>query len=110
MNKKILNVSKITGIINLLISVFVFVAINTFLHPCSGEKAMRCNYSTIALFLSLFCIENMKAGISETNRQLSADILIVPSSYDENAKGVLFEGKSCTILFDENPIDTIREI
>lgn len=64
--------------------------------------------STIALFLSLFCMENMRAGISETNRQLSADILIVPSSYDENAKGVLFEGKSCTILFDENPIDTIR--
>lgn len=66
--------------------------------------------STIALFLSLFCIENMRAGISETNRQLSADILIVPSSYDENAKGVLFEGKSCTILFDENPVDTIRDV
>lgn len=41
MNKKVLSVSKITGIINLLISVFVFVAINTFLHPCSGEKSMR---------------------------------------------------------------------
>lgn len=38
MNKKVLSVSKITGIINLLISVFVFVAINTLLHPCSGEK------------------------------------------------------------------------
>lgn len=66
--------------------------------------------STMALFLSLFCMENMRAGISETNRQLSADILIVPSSYDENAKGVLFEGKSCTILFDENPVDIIRDI
>lgn len=66
--------------------------------------------STIALFLSLFCIKNMRAGISETNRQLSADILIVPSSYDENAKGVLFEGKSCTILFDENPVDTICDV
>lgn len=37
MNKKVLSVSKITGIINLLISVFVFVDVNTFLHPCSAE-------------------------------------------------------------------------
>lgn len=43
MNKKVLSVSKITEIINLLISVFVFVGVNTFLHPCSGEKSMRCN-------------------------------------------------------------------
>lgn len=39
MNKRVLNVSKITGIINLLIYVFVFVAINTFLHQCSSEKS-----------------------------------------------------------------------
>lgn len=53
MNKRALNVSKITGIINLLISVFVFVDVNTFLHPCSGEKSMRCNYSAIAAALIL---------------------------------------------------------
>lgn len=66
--------------------------------------------STIALFFSMLCMENMKAGILETNRQLSSDVIIVPSSYDENAKDILFEGKSCTILFDENPVDIIRGV
>lgn len=85
MNKKILNVSKITGIINLLISVFVFMAINMFLHPCSGEKAMRCNYSTIAaaLILILIALLGISKVISSENKSLLLlDIVTIASAVE----------------------------
>ena len=85
MNKKILNVSIITGIINLLISVFVFVAINTFLHPCSGEKATRCNYSTIAaaLILILIALLGISKVISSENKSLLLlDVVTIASAVE----------------------------
>lgn len=85
MNKKVLNVSKITGIINLLISVFVFVAINTFLHPCSGEEAMSCNYSTIAATLILILIALLgisKVIASENKSLLLLDVVTLASAVE----------------------------
>lgn len=85
MNKKVLNVSKITGIINLLISVFVFVAINTFLHPCSGEKAMCCNYSAIAATLILILIallEIFKVISSENKSLFLLDVVTIASAVE----------------------------
>lgn len=85
MNKRVLNVSKITGIINLLISVFVFVGVNTFLHPCSGEKAMRCNYSAIAaaLILILIALLGISKVISSENKSLLLfDIVTIASAVE----------------------------
>ena len=44
---------RISAIMNIIISVFLLIAVQTFLHPCKGDMAMPCNYSTTAAILVL---------------------------------------------------------
>jgi hypothetical protein len=46
----------ISAIINIVISAFLIVAVNTFLHPCEGEMAMPCNYNTRTAVMLLIVI------------------------------------------------------
>lgn len=83
MKGEVSKINKIIGIINLFVSVFGLVAINTFLHPCRSEEIMTCNYSTraatlILILLSLFGIS--KVITSEKKAHLLFDVVSIVSA------------------------------
>lgn len=52
----------ISGIINILISLFLFISIHTFLSPCSGVMEMPCGYSVKAANLILVILIILNIG------------------------------------------------
>ena len=64
---------------------------------------------TVSLFVSSFLTDSMASGINEARKQTYADIIVVPSGFDENAKGTLFEGRACTMMFKENPLAQVEK-
>ena len=66
--------------------------------------------STISVFATNFITANISSGIEQSRKRLGADIIVVPSGYDRNAKDALFEGSACTILFDRSPVDALKTV
>lgn len=69
------------------------------------------------VFIASTCIfgtgiftENMELGVEQAENKIGADIIVVPSDYSDDAKGVLFEGDACTILFKKNPLEQLKMI
>lgn len=50
-----------------------------------------------------FFNKNISSGIGKIKGQINADIIAVPSDYNEDAKNTLFAGNACTILFKNDP-------
>lgn len=65
---------------------------------------------TTSLFATAVFTESMQAGVERTQGKVGADIIIVPSSYDEDAQEALFQGKANTILFDKDLSQEIASV
>ena len=85
------------------------------------QSISRRKFSSAVFFLLIFIlsaclygvgffIENIRSGVEQAAGYVSADIIAVPSEYGDNAKSTLFEGEACTILFDNDPTEKIKEI
>lgn len=90
-----------------------------------SKFALQCIYkqgtNSLIFFLLVFitsaCLygvgfftKNMQTGVEQAASHINADIIAVPSEYSDNAKGVLFEGAACTILFPSDPTDILKSI
>lgn len=54
--------SKISGILNFLIAIFLLIAVNTFFQPCQSDMKMQCGYNTSAACLILVLIAVLNIG------------------------------------------------
>ena len=71
---------RISAIMNIIISVFLLIAVQTFLHPCKGDMAMPCNYSTTAAILVLVLIAVLNIGklfVSESSGRVVLGITTI---------------------------------
>lgn len=66
--------------------------------------------ASICLFGTGIFTENMQSGVEQASVRIGADLIVVPSAYGDTAKEALFHGEACTILFQENPVDSIAKI
>lgn len=66
--------------------------------------------TSACLFGTGIFTENMEYGVQQASSRIGADIIVVPSDYSDDAKEALFEGNACTILFNENITDEIKNI
>jgi hypothetical protein len=73
----------VSAIISIVISVFLIVAVNTFLHPCKGEMAMPCTYNTrtAVMLLVLILIANAaKLFVGEYKSKLALNIATIAAA------------------------------
>ena len=76
---------------------------------CSLMFICLVGIASVCLFGVGFMNENLTSGIGQVKGQIGADLVAVPSAYHEDAKNALFAGNACTILFQEDPQQLLRQ-
>ena len=51
--------------------------------------------------------ENIGSAVGQVKGRIGADLIVVPSGYNDNAKDALFAGDACTIFFKSDPSQII---
>lgn len=77
--------NKLSGIINIVVTGFLLISINTFFKPCQGVMQMPCNYSTKAAELILVIILILNIGrlfVEDVKGRLFMDITTVAAGLE----------------------------
>lgn len=61
-------------------------------------------------FFSTLLMNNLDLGIKNTTERMGADMIVVPREGTENIRESLFAGKPCTVVFDREWENTVREV
>lgn len=61
-------------------------------------------------FTSSILLKSMKSSIDNTINRVGADIIVVPSQYEDDLKDSLFLGEPCSFYFDKSYMDNIDKI
>lgn len=79
-----------SAVINIIVSVFLLIAVHTFLHPCEGAMDMPCTYSTkTAVFLLVLAVlinvgrlfvsdQKARLTLSITTVAIGIEVILVP--------------------------------
>ena len=62
--------------------------------------------SSACIFGVGFFNDNISSGIGQVKGRIGADMIAVPSDYNDDAKDALFAGDACTMFFNADP-DTV---
>ena len=65
--------------------------------------------SSSCIFGVGFFNENIGSGIGQVKGRISADLIAVPSDYNDDAKDALFAGDACTMFFKADPEEKIND-
>ena len=65
--------------------------------------------SSACIFGVGFFNENISSGIGQVKGRIVADMIAVPSDYNEDAKEALFAGDACTMFFKSDPEEKIGD-
>ncbi|MCR4888446.1 MAG: ABC transporter permease [Ruminococcus sp.] len=63
--------------------------------------------SSACIFGIGFFNENISSGIGQVKGRIGADLIVVPSDYNDDAKDALFAGDACTMFFNSDPEEKI---
>ena len=63
--------------------------------------------SSACIFGIGFFNENISSGIGQVKGRIGADLIAVPSDYNDDAKDALFAGNACTMFFNSDPEEKI---
>lgn len=61
-------------------------------------------------FFSTLLMNNLKLGIKNTTERMGADMIVVPREGTENIRESLFAGKPCTVVFDREWEEKVRNV
>ena len=65
--------------------------------------------SSACIFGVGFFNENISSGIGQVKGHIAADLIAVPSEYNDDAKDALFAGDACTMFFKADPEEMISD-
>lgn len=65
--------------------------------------------SSACIFGVGFFNENISSGIGQVKGHIAADLIAVPSDYNDDAKDALFAGDACTMFFKADPEEKISD-
>ena len=61
-------------------------------------------------FTSTILLKSMEKSIDNTIDRIGADIIVVPSEYEDDMKEALFLGEACSFYFDKAYVEDIKKI
>ncbi len=76
----------------------------------SGIIFLLVLITNVCLFGTGLFTDNLKNGSQKLHGRTYADLLVVPESYLDNTKDLLFKGKACTIIFKDDVLSEIKNI